>query len=235
MMVETAVKAGREFIEAQGVAVSTEVVLLAGRKILPCTNCDTCIRKGTYCVLRDDWLELVQPLINPVPDGVIFGSPVYFFNQNAIGRAYMERCTSLLKGLWDPTFPHKPPDFSASAGGAIAVGFDRHGGVEFTLTSILHWFLNMGFVTVGGFYIGGAGWSGIVENGNAREAIKSDRLGLASARLLGQKVAKTALFLKAGRQIWGGKLPDTSWRSITLLQGGESTEHKAGDRKSAEP
>ena len=79
------------------------------------------------CFKKDDWDELVAPLINPVPDGVLLGSPVYFFSVNSQLRAFFERCTSLLKGLWFDEYPVKAPDFSRTAAGAIAVGYHRHG------------------------------------------------------------------------------------------------------------
>lgn len=223
-LVEESLHAAEEFACGLGFEVTTELVSLAGKRILPCINCDQCIKEKRYCVLKDDWLELARPLFDPVPDGVVFGSPVYFFHQNSIGRAYMERFTSLLKKLWDPAFPHDPPDWSTTAAGAVAVGFDRHGGVEMTLDSILHWFLALGFVVVGGFYIGGAAWTHM----NAEpQAVKHDRLGLAAARLVGRKVAKTALLLQVGGEALDAvKTADTSWRSeaAAVLEGGERRE-----------
>jgi len=205
-----------------GFSAETELVSLGGKRILPCLNCDQCIKQGSFCVLKDDWLELARPLFDPVPNGVVFGSPVYFFHQNSLGRAYMERFTSLLKKLWTPEFPHDPPDWSTTAAGALAVGYDRHGGVEMTLDSILHWFLVLGFVTVGGFYIGGAAWTHMDAG---LQAVKKDRLGLAAARLVGRRVAKTALLLAAGGEALAeARKVDTSWRSEKgdLLEGGDS-------------
>ena len=60
-------------------------------KIQPCINCDGCIRKLSYCILKDDWLEVVSNIIDPVPNGLVLGSPVYFFSVNSAMRAFMER------------------------------------------------------------------------------------------------------------------------------------------------
>ncbi len=220
LLVEEALRAAERFANKVGLSAEVELVSLGGKRILPCINCDQCIKQRSYCVLKDDWLELARPLFDPVPNGVVFGSPVYFFHQNSLGRAYMERFTSLLKRLWDPGFPHDPPDWSATAAGALAVGYDRHGGVEMTLDSILHWFLVLGFVTVGGFYIGGAAWTHMDPS---LDAVRKDKVGLAAARLVGRRVAKTAALLAAGREsLRPVAEADTSWLSeaADLLEGG---------------
>jgi len=222
ILLEAALKAAEKTAAALDFSADVELVLLAQRRISPCLDCEVCAAKRTSCIIKDDWHELVRPLIDPVPNGVIFGSPVYFFNQNSLGRAYMERCTSLLKRIWDPEFPMPVPDWSATAAGAVAVGFDRNGGVEFTLTSILQWFLVMGFVTVGGFYIGGAGWTGMRPG---RDAILQDKHGMEAARLVGRRVAKTAAFLQAGKAALKDRPQiDTSWTSmqIPLVEGGDA-------------
>jgi multimeric flavodoxin WrbA len=196
---------GAEF----GFAVETELITLSKRKLFPCYNCDLCIEQRRHCPVEDDWLNIVIRITEPVPNGLIFGSPVYFFNVNSHGRAFMERFTGLMKKIWLPDFPYDPPDFSQTAAGAIAVGADRHGGIEHTLSEIIHWLLIMGFVTVGGFYIGGGGWT---HEDDSRDAIRKDKLGLESARLVGQKVAKTAILLKRGAATFEKELPFILWK-----------------------
>ncbi|MBW1712259.1 MAG: flavodoxin family protein, partial [Deltaproteobacteria bacterium] len=185
ILVKEALQASQEL----GFGVETEFVSLAGKKIEPCTDCKACVKNKSYCVKKDHWLEVVQPLINPVPDGVIIGSPVYFFSTPSLLRAFFERCTSLLKAKWEEDFPHPPPDWTKTAGGAIAVGYDRHGGQELTLTNILHWLLTNGFVAVGGDYIGGGAWQQFVD---AKDSVKNDEVGLEAARRVGRRVGLTA-------------------------------------------
>lgn len=221
ILLDASLKAAEETAKILNFSAEIELVLLAQQKISPCLDCEACATRRSPCVIKDDWHELIRPLIDPIPDGVIFGSPVYFFNQNALGRAYMERCTSLLKRIWDPEFPIPVPDWSATAAGAVAVGFDRNGGVEFTLTSILQWFLVMGFVTVGGFYIGGAGWTGMRPG---RDAILQDEHSMEAARLVGRRVAKTAALLQTGEKALKDRQEvDTSWASmqVPLVKGGD--------------
>jgi len=175
--------------------VKTESISFVGKKIEPCTDCRYCTKAKEYCFKKDDWLELIDPLIHEEPNGVIIGAPVYFFNANAALRAYFERCTCLMKQLWDKDFPHRPPDWTKTAAGAISVGFHRHGGEEHVLSTIHHWFLVTGFVCVGANYIGAAGWQ---QEEDEKDAVKKDKIGLEAARLLGKRVAYTARLLAAG-------------------------------------
>jgi multimeric flavodoxin WrbA len=208
-MVAEALLASERFGASVDFLVETELISFAKKKILPCYNCDLCISKRQKCQIEDDWLNIISRLIEPTPNGLIFGSPVYFFNMNSLGRAFMERFTALLKKIWFPDFPYDPPDFSQTAAGAIAVGSDRHGGIEHTLSEIIHWLLITGFVAVGGFYIGGGGWT---HEDAHRDAIKGDALGLESARLVGRKVTKTAILLKRGAEASDTDMPLVLWK-----------------------
>lgn len=175
--------------------IVTEFVSFANKRIEPCTDCRVCVKTLQYCPKQDDWLELVRPLIAPEPNGVIIGSPVYFFDVNSMLRAFFERCTCLKKQKREPDFPISPPDWSATVGGAVAVGFDRNGGVEAALTSILRWYLTNGMICVGGLYIGAAGWQGCEDR---LDAILRDEIGLSAATELGRRVAVAACRLRAG-------------------------------------
>ena len=177
--------------------VEIEFLSFAGKRIEPCTDCSYCVQQKSYCWKEDDWRELVDALIDPPPDGVIIGSPVYFFSVPSILRAFFERCTCLFTQLWDKEFPLPPPDWTKTAAGAVAIGFHRHGGVEHALSNILNWFLINGFVCVGGDYIGGAAWQ--MEE-DTQEAVYKDSIGLEAARRVGQRVAYTAKLLHEGKQ-----------------------------------
>jgi hypothetical protein len=119
-------------------------------------------------------LNIVIKITKPTPNGLNFGSAVYFFDVNT-------------------------------------------------------WLLIMGFVTVGGFYIGGGGWT---HEDESRDAIRRDELGLESARLVGQKVAKTAILLKRGAATFKEKLPFVLWKGqepMRKQEGGELAVDKGGD------
>jgi multimeric flavodoxin WrbA len=187
--------------------VQTEFVTFKGKRVSGCLDCKACERRreenpAEQCVLDDDWQKLITPLIDPVPNGLIIGSPVYFGNVNAQLRAFMERCTSLFKPFWHPEMPYTPPDWTHTAAGAVTVGFHRHGGQEMAVNTILQWFLICGFVVVGSCdqehgpvgYFGGEAWQDSTGE-SSRDSVLNDDWGLLSARIVGERVAKTALLL----------------------------------------
>ncbi|MCX6095236.1 MAG: flavodoxin family protein [Candidatus Bipolaricaulota bacterium] len=192
ILVKEALRAAQELSET----IAVELVTFAGKRIEPCTDCGACVRNKTYCWKQDDWWELIKPLVEPVPAGVIIGTPVYFFSTPSLLRAYFERCTCLFKQLWHADFPFSPPDWTRTAAGTVAVGFHRHGGVEHALSSVHHVLLTNGFVCVGGDYIGGGAWQ--LEE-DSLDAVLKDRIGIAAARLVGERVGTTALLLQGGR------------------------------------
>jgi multimeric flavodoxin WrbA len=193
--------------------IATEIVTLKAKVIKPCYDCKACERRHTMsladqCVLKDDWAEAVRPLVDPVPNGVIMASPVYFSDVNAHMRAFMERCTSLLKPFWFPGLQFSVPDFSRTAAGALAVGFHRHGGQETAILTILRFCAILGMAVVGSVdpdhgpigYYGGAGWEDVTGS-QGREAVKKDAWGLFSARVVGRKVARTAIMLARAPEV----------------------------------
>ena len=211
---EILVQAALEAAEARYGAV-TELVSFKGKRISGCLDCKACERRreenpAEQCVMDDDWQELISPLVDPVPDGLIIGSPVYFANVNAQLRAFMERCTSLFKPFWHSEMPHNPPDWSRTAAGAVSVGFHRHGGQEVAVNTILQWLLICGFVVVGSSdlkhgpvgYLGGEAWQDAA-GVSSRDSVLKDDWGLLSAQIVGERVAETALLLAKGRNAIG--------------------------------
>lgn len=197
---EIIVKAALE--AAGGVpGVETTFVSFAGKRLSGCRDCEGCVRAGSYCIIKDDWPELAQALIDPVPDGLIIGSPVYHYSVNAALRAFLERCTSLIKKKFFPDFPLDPPDWTHTVGAALAVGQSIHGGQEHALGNILDWLLVNDFVVVGGYYTGGPA---CLHEIDTKDAVLKDEMGLAAARTVGRRVAHTARLLKLGRRAAGG-------------------------------
>jgi len=183
LLVKQALRVCREELGFETVLVS-----FVHKKIRACVGCLGCERKGSYCILKDDWRELVDHLIDPVPDGLIIGSPVYAFNVNATLRAFMERCSSLMKRKWNPDFPYPVPDWSRTISGAISVGADRHGGQEQAITTIVQWLLTCGFPVVSSDYIGAPAWQRIPD----KDGVEQDELGLSGAGNLARRIGGLA-------------------------------------------
>ena len=77
-----------EGVKAEGGDV--EVVHLGNLKIDPCNACDSCRAKPmTGCIIKDD----MQPLYQKIKDaqGVIFATPVYWFNVSAQMKLFLDR------------------------------------------------------------------------------------------------------------------------------------------------
>ena len=65
-----------------------ELVILAGKTISPCDACDSC-RKTGECHIDDDMQDIYTKLLEA--DGVIFGTPVYFWSVSAQAKALIDR------------------------------------------------------------------------------------------------------------------------------------------------
>lgn len=193
--------------------ITTEFYTFKGKNIRYCYDCKACERREEeaaflQCVLDDDWIEFVKPLVDPVPNGIILSAPVYFSDVNAEMRAFMERFTALMKPYWFSELPFAAPDFSRTAGGALTVGFHRSGGQETAILAMLRFFIITGMVAVGSFcpeqgpigYYGGVGWEDATGQAS-RKGVLEDKWGLYSARVVGRKVAYTALMLAGAPQV----------------------------------
>jgi multimeric flavodoxin WrbA len=73
---------------AQEAGAETELVLVAGKNIMPCDGCNSCRQTGA-CHIKDDMQPIFKQL--ETADGIIFGSPVYFGSVSAQAKAIMDR------------------------------------------------------------------------------------------------------------------------------------------------
>jgi multimeric flavodoxin WrbA len=72
----------------------TELYTVAGKDIKPCDGCWACRETGE-CHIKDDMRDLYAKLLEA--DGIIFGSPVYFYNMTAQGKTVIDRTIALNK------------------------------------------------------------------------------------------------------------------------------------------
>ncbi|MCF7945319.1 MAG: flavodoxin family protein [Spirochaetia bacterium] len=83
VMVKEALKAA----ESQG--AETELIFLDDFTIEECRGCDSCLH--TYrCVIKDDMQKLYPRLLSS--DGLILGSPAYFYGMSGLMKMMMDRC-----------------------------------------------------------------------------------------------------------------------------------------------
>ncbi|MGD1119636.1 MAG: flavodoxin family protein [Dehalococcoidales bacterium] len=78
--------------KAEGAEV--ELFSIAGKNIQPCDGCWGCTKTGK-CHIKDDVAVLQDKMI--AADGIIFGTPVYFWGMTAQAKAIMDRTIALNK------------------------------------------------------------------------------------------------------------------------------------------
>ncbi|OGO36143.1 MAG: hypothetical protein A2147_08850 [Chloroflexi bacterium RBG_16_57_8] len=73
---------------AQQEGAEVELYSVAGKDIKPCDACRACARTGE-CHVKDDMQVLSAKLLEA--DGIIFGTPVYFYGMTAQAKTIMDR------------------------------------------------------------------------------------------------------------------------------------------------
>ncbi len=77
-----------EGVKAEGSLA--DIVHIGNMKIAPCTACDACRRNPeTGCIIKDDMQPLYQKIKDA--DGVIFATPIYWFNVSAQMKCFIDR------------------------------------------------------------------------------------------------------------------------------------------------
>ncbi len=88
----TEILLGEALIGAKEEGAETELYSVAGKDIKPCDGCWGC-RKTGKCHIKDDMQELYTRLLEA--DGIIFGTPVYFYNMTGQGKNVIDRTIAL--------------------------------------------------------------------------------------------------------------------------------------------
>jgi len=133
---------------------------------------------------KDDFDLMVLPMLrDPVPDGLIIGSPSYFRSMSALCKAFMERLAVLRSP--ELLLADKPV-------GALSVGAYRNGGQELVIEQIQTVMLCHEVMIVGGkpkAHQGATLWNA------HKDDITKDEFGIETAKQLGIRVAEAALRL----------------------------------------
>jgi multimeric flavodoxin WrbA len=90
--------------KAEGAEV--ELYSVAGKNIQPCEGCWSCIKTGK-CKINDDMHTLIDKIL--AADGLILGTPIYFWGM-----------TAQLKAVIDRTIPLGPKNFNSKPCGVVA-------------------------------------------------------------------------------------------------------------------
>ncbi len=86
-----------------------ELYSIVGKDIKPCDGCRGCGETGV-CHIKDDMQELYGKMLEA--DGIIFGTPIYFYNMTAQAKTVLDRTIALNR-------PDK--NLANKVGGVVAV------------------------------------------------------------------------------------------------------------------
>ena len=85
-----------------------ELFSVAGKNIQPCDGCGGCMKTGK-CHIKDDMQSLYDKMVEA--DGIIFGTPIYFWDMTAQMKAVMDRTVAF----------GQPGRLANKVGGVVAV------------------------------------------------------------------------------------------------------------------
>jgi multimeric flavodoxin WrbA len=150
-----------------------ELITLSGKRIQPCEHCGACYETGN-CSIDDDMQAIYPRLLSA--DGIIIGSPVYFWS-----------VTSQAKLLMDRTYALRYPTYrlEGKVGGAIAIAGKR-GQVQ-TLALINTFYLGQRIIPV---------HLGVDGRASTKGEIVHDRQAMTAADTLGKNMVKLITTLK---------------------------------------
>jgi len=151
--------------KAQEEGAETDLVTLANKTISPCDACYFCSKTGR-CHIKDDMQDVYSKLLEA--DGIIFGSPVYYWNVSAQAKALIDRTY---------VFREKRDLRNKVVGAVIA---QTRLGATSALSVLAHFFIIQRMIMVGraiGF-------------GKEKGEVRNDKQGIAEAEILGTTIVK---------------------------------------------
>ncbi|MEM2876370.1 MAG: flavodoxin family protein [Candidatus Bathyarchaeia archaeon] len=158
---------------AEEMGADTELVATRELNINPCDGCGSCQKSGV-CRINDDMQKMYEKLLDA--DGIILGTPVYFWQMCAQAKTFIDRTYAL-------TFPNLK--LANKVGAAIAVA-GRTGAVE-VLNTLSRYFINNHMIVA----------ESVEGLASEKGSIVNDERGMRSARELGKQVA---LLIKLGNR-----------------------------------
>lgn len=166
---ETIIKEVLRAGEQEG--AETELLHLVDFNLEPCNGCRTCW-ETKECIIKDD----AEKILNKMKefDGIVIGSPVYFYNINSQTKMFIDRVGYL-------NYVRGRPAFKNKVGAAIVVA--ARSGLMNSLSQILL------FLTAARMIVASPVVAAL---GSTKGDVINDTSGIESAKELGKKMVKIA-------------------------------------------
>jgi len=156
--------------KAQEGGAEIELVALAGKTISPCDGCCSCEKTGE-CHIKDDMQDIYNKLLEA--DGIIFGTPVYYWNVSAQAKALIDR-----------TYAFRVERKLRNKVAGVVVTAERNGSTS--AVAAFNSFFTLQKLIMVGRAIGYSGEEGYLD----KEAVKKDKEGMTEAVALGRTIVK---------------------------------------------
>ncbi len=162
----------REILKAgEQEGAEIELIRLVDFTLKPCNGCQTCF-ETKKCNIEDDAEEILEKMMEA--DGVIVGTPVYFFNVSAQTKMFIDRVGYL-------NIARKRKALRNKIGGAMAVAGRQ--GLTQASSEILLFLANARMIIVGPF---------VTVLASAKGDVAKDKYGIGEARELGKSMVRVA-------------------------------------------
>jgi len=173
-------------------ADETEIILLSGKQINPCDACGSC-QKTARCHVDDDMQPIYPAML--AADGIIIGTPVYFWSVTAQAKLLIDRTSCWTQGhramVRDSGKALSGPRIEGlrnKVGGTIAVTH-RAGGTE--AVRLLSDFFRLHRMLEAG---------AAIAYGNEKGEVRQDEQGMQEAWWVGRAVVRKIRLLHASSE-----------------------------------
>jgi len=183
-------------VTASDPEVQTRVLTLSSLQITGCQHCNWCIKNQTpdkFCVISDG-MDEVYPAVTHA-DVIILATPVHIGRMSGLMANMIDRMRVFVYGNL-----HRGR-LKDKIGGALVVGFLRHGGLEITLSNLNATFALFNMISVGrgGLALTSLDGKGKTTKG-VRHMVMEDALGLFTARESVQRAVEIAKIVQIGKK-----------------------------------
>ncbi len=169
---------------AKDFGAEVELVTVADKNITPCDGCESCRTTGK-CRVNDDMQEIYAKLLEA--DGIIFGTPVYFWGVTAQAKALIDRTYAFLQGR----------RLRNKVAGVVVVA--RRTGATDTFSAFhnffrIHWMISpepaISYTDEEPISLQGRG-GGAIAYASGKAEVRQDSQEMAEAAALGRAIVKT--------------------------------------------